>query len=623
MGQGITILETRAAPLQVTAARGAWTRLADTCLDAAGAALLACEVLVLFAGIVARTIFIHPLIWSTEFAQLIFVWLTMLGAVIAVRDDRHMRMTAFAELFPPVWQARLRAGADVIQLVAVLAMIEPSLEFLQVERLSSLSQLGVSSAWEAAGLVIGYGLIAVYLIHGLLAHRRAVLWRSTLGAAVLVGLAWVVGSALSAHTLAEVIFVFVLMLFGTVAVGVPIAFAFGFCTVFYLVVTQSAPLAIVASQVEQGTSSIILLAVPLFVLLGALLTVTRLAPAMMRFLSEMLGQVKGGLFYVLIGGILLVSGISGAKTADLAAVAPIVVPEMKERNIDEGHILSVVASCGAMAETIPPSIVLIIIGAVTSTSISALFEAGLMPAVVLAIILAAMARVRVGGQTALGMRPPAARILRSFLYGLPALILPFVIRFAVIDGIATATEVATIGTVYSIALGLVFYGGFRLSALYDSAAKAAGLSGAIMFIIAVATAMSWTLTQSGFAEDITQLMLALPGGSYGFVIGSIFLMIVLGSILEGIPILVLFGPILFPIARTLHVSDVRYGIVVVLAMGIGLFAPPVGLGYYAAGIIADIDPNKGLRKIWGYLAALIAGLLAMALIPWGGFGFAG
>jgi TRAP-type C4-dicarboxylate transport system permease large subunit len=140
-----------------------------------------------------------------------------------------------------------------------------------------------------------------------------------------------------------------------------------------------------------------------------------------------------------------------------------------------------------------------------------------------------------------------------------------------------------------------------------------------MFIIAVATAMSWTLTQSGFADDITQLMRALPGGQYGFIIGSIVLMIVLGSILEGIPILVLFGPILFPIARALHVGDVRYGIIVILAMGIGLFAPPVGLGYYAAGIITEINPNQGLSKIWGYLGALLAGVLIIALVPWGAF----
>lgn len=609
------MVKTDVVGLETGAAGWPWRKVADASLDAVGVALLSSEVLVLFAGIVARTVFVHPLIWSTEFARLIFVWLTMVGAVVAVRDDRHMRMTAFTHRLPQTWQGWLGAAADLIQLLTVLAMIEPSLEFLQVEQLSSLSQLGVSSAWEAAGLVVGFVLMAVYLVCGLLGRRRSDIWRGGVGALVAIGVAFAIGLALADHTLPEVIFVFVILLFSAVLAGVPIAFAFGACSIFYLLVTGSAPLGVMASEVEQGTSSIILLAVPLFVLLGGLLTVTRLAPAMMRFLSDLFGQVKGGLFYVLIGGILLVSGISGAKTADLAAVAPIVVPEMKRQKVDEGHILAVTASCGAMAETIPPSIVLIIIGAVTSTSITALFEAGLMPAIVLAIILAVLARFWAGGHTMTGVRPPAGQILRSFLYGLPALALPFVIRFCVIDGIATATEIATIGTVYAILLGIVFYGGFRPSALYTALSKAVGLSGAIMFIIAVATAMSWTLTQSGFAEDITHLMLALPGGQIGFILGSIFLMIVLGSFLEGIPILVLFGPILFPIARTLEISDVRYGIIVVLAMGIGLFAPPVGLGYYATGIITEIDPNKGLVKIWGYLAALVAGLLAIALVP--------
>lgn len=603
-------------PATRTGTPGSFAAWADATLDALGAALLVCEVGVLFLGIVARAVFVHPLIWSTEFAQLIFIWLTMVGAASAVRDDQHMRMTAFVQALPPATLARVRAGADVVQLIAVLAMIKPSIEFLQVEQFSTLSQLGVSSAWEAAGLVAGFLLIAAYLVRDLFSHRGADLLRGALAAALIIGIAWGIALFLANYPLPEVIFVFVLLLFATVIAGVPIAFAFAFCTVFYLAVTQSAPLAIIASQVEQGTSSIIMVAVPLFVLLGGLLTVTRLAPAMMRFLTELIGPVKGGLFYVLIGGILLVSGISGAKTADLAAVAPIVVPEMKRQRIDEGHILSVVSCCGAMAETIPPSIVLIIIGAVTGTSIAALFEAGLMPAIVLAVILALLARFWIGADAVTAEpRPPLSRILRSFLYGLPALVLPFVIRFFVIDGIATAAEVATVGIVYSIVLGAVFYRGFHPAALYQSAAKAVSLSGAIMFIIAVATAMSWALTQSGFAADITRMMLALPGGQYGFLLGSIALMVVLGSILEGIPILILFGPILFPIARTMGIGDVRYGIVVVLAMGIGLFAPPFGLGYYSAGVITNIDPNKALKTIWGYLAALIVGLLIIAFTP--------
>lgn len=614
------MIKTEVAGFKTETAVRPWRKIVDTGLDAVGATLLASEVLVLFAGIVARTVFIHPLIWSTEFARLIFVWLTMLGAVAAVRDDRHMRMTAFTQRLPSSWQAKFGAGADLVQLLTALAMIQPSLRFVQIEQLSSLSQLGISSAWEAAGLVVGFALMAFYLCHGLVGQQWTDLWRGALGAAVAIGAAVLIAIALSGYTLPEVVFVFVILLFTCVVAGVPIAFAFGFCSIFYLTVTGSAPLGVMASQVEQGTGSIILLAVPLFVLLGGLLTVTRLAPAMMGFLSDLLGRVKNGLFYVLIGGILLVSGISGAKTADLAAVAPIIVPEMKRHHIDEGHILAVSASCGAMAETIPPSIVLIIIGAVTGTSISALFAAGLMPAIVLAIILAIVSRFWVGGGSVNATKPTAGRLLRSFLFGLPALVLPFVIRFCVIDGVATATEVATVGTVYSVVLGLVFYGGFRPAALYNSLTSAVSLSGAIMFIIAVATAMSWTLTQSGFADDITHLMLALPGGQYGFLLGSIFLMIVLGSILEGIPILVLFGPILFPIARTLHIGDVRYGIIVILAMGIGLFAPPVGLGYYAAGIITDIDPNKALKTIWGYLGALIVGLLVIAFVPWSAFG---
>lgn len=145
-GKGREMMQTSVATLQTTAPVGRPLLYADRGLDALGVVLLAAEVLVLFASIVSRTVFLHPLIWSTEFAQLVFVWFTMVGSAIAVRDDRHMRMTAFVETLRPAWQARLRAAADVAQLAAVLAMIKPSLDFLQIERLLSLSQLGISSA---------------------------------------------------------------------------------------------------------------------------------------------------------------------------------------------------------------------------------------------------------------------------------------------------------------------------------------------------------------------------------------------------------------------------------------------------------------------------------------------
>jgi tripartite ATP-independent transporter DctM subunit len=306
----------------------------------------------------------------------------------------------------------------------------------------------------------------------------------------------------------------------------------------------------------------------------------------------------------------------------MAAVAPVLFPEMKRRGGDEGEMISLLAASGAMSETIPPSLVLITIGSVTGVSISALFTGGLLPALVLALALAAIAwRRSRGDDLSQVRRASAAAIGRAFVVALPALALPILIRAAVVQGVATATEVSTIGIAYAALAGLLLYRRFDWRRLYPMLADTACLSGAILFIIGTATAMAWALTQSGFSRQLAQAMAAMPGGAYGFLAVSVAAFLVLGSVLEGIPAIVLFGPLLFPIARAVGVNEVHYAMVVVLAMGLGLFAPPFGVGYYAACAIGQVNPDTGMRRIWPYLGALLAGLIVVAAVPWLSTGF--
>ena len=213
-------------------------------------------------------------------------------------------------------------------------------------------------------------------------------------------------------------------------------------------------------------------------------------------------------------------------------------------------------------------------------------------------------------------RPPAWTVLRAFLVALPAIALPFLIRTAVVKGATTATEVSTIGIAYAILAGLLIYRRFDWRRIAPMLVGTAALSGAILFIIGTATCMAWALTQSGFSRDLAAALQAVPGGQLGFLLVSIPAFVVLGSVLEGIPAVVLFGPLLFPIARTAGVNEIHYAIVVVLSMGLGLFAPPFGVGYYAACAIGRVNPNAGLRTIWPYMGALLIGLLLVAAVPW-------
>jgi tripartite ATP-independent transporter DctM subunit len=204
------------------------------------------------------------------------------------------------------------------------------------------------------------------------------------------------------------------------------------------------------------------------------------------------------------------------------------------------------------------------------------------------------------------------------LHALPALALPFLIRAAVVQGIATATEVSTVGVVCTAFAGLFIYRQFNWRRLYPMLIETASLSGAILLIIGTATAMAWSLTQSGFSRQLVTSMEQVPGGQLGFLAVTIVVFMILGSVLEGIPAIVLFGPLLFPAARALGVHDVHYAMV---AMGIGLLAPPFGVGFYAACATGRVPPDAAMGRVWPYLGAVLAALLLVALVPWLSIGF--
>jgi tripartite ATP-independent transporter DctM subunit len=330
--------------------------------------------------------------------------------------------------------------------------------------------------------------------------------------------------------------------------------------------------------------------------------------------------VRAGLSYVLLAAMFLVSGISGSKAADMAAVAPSLFPDMKRRGAHPGELVAQLAASGAMSETIPPSLVLITIGSSAGVSIAGLFTGGLLPAAVGALALVIVCRLRERGGAG-GARAPGRVMLRRFVVALPALVLPFLIRAAVVQGVATATEVSTVGIAYTAVVGFLVYRQFDHTRVYKMLIDTASLSGAIMLIIGMATAMAWALTQSGFSSTLVRAMVSIPGGRAGFLAVSIAVFAVLGSLLEGIPAIVLLGPLLFPAARAIGIHDVHYAMVAVLAMGLGLFAPPFGIGFYFSCAIGGASPDTAMRRVWPYLGALLLAVIVVAAIPWLSIGF--
>ncbi len=587
------------------------------------ATTLATEIVVLGSGVFARYVLRSPLVWSDELAGILFLWLAMLGSILAFQRNQHMRMTAVVDMVHPARRASFEVVALVASLVFLVAVLPEAASFASEEGAVVTPALEIPGVVRAAALPFGIGLMLLFALARLVrVSKLKTLALTAVGIAAVVALLIFAKPMFLALGNYNLLVFFVGFVFAGVFLGVPIGFVFGLAAFSYIGLTTSLPLTVIAGRLDEGMSHLILLAVPLFVFLGLLMDMTGMARAMVGFLGALLGHVKGGLSYVLIGAMYLVSGISGSKAADMAAIAPALFPEMKRRGAKPGELVALLAATGAQTETIPPSLVLITIGSVTSVSIAALFTGGLMPALVVGLVITALVWWRHRHEDLSGVkRASAGEIGKTFLLAFPALALPFIIRAAVVEGVATATEVSTIGILYSAIVGIVIYRRFEWRQLGRMLVETASLSGAILFIIGAATAVAWCLTQSGFSRDLAAIMKALPGGAPMFMLVSIIAFTILGSVLEGIPALVLFAPLVFPIARSVGVHEVHYSMVVILSMGIGLFLPPFGVGYYSACAIGRADPKEGIRPLMGYVGALFLGLVLVAVFPWISIGF--
>jgi tripartite ATP-independent transporter DctM subunit len=586
-------------------------------LEAISAFLIAGIVLFLLAGVVSRYVFSSPIDWIDETVSMGFIWVGMIGAAIAMHRNEHLRLTTFVDRMPLQIRRYVQAFALVAVIAFLLAMVSPAIDHTKDEWIIAMQTLQIPNSFRVAAIAAGILLmLAVVCIHTVRTTQRAPL----LAAVVAVGaiaLICYLGSPLLAKLGNTNLVIFLVVFVAVLLVaGVPIAFCFGLGVLSYLAFATTIPLQIVVSRMDEGMSNLVLVSVPVFVLLGCVLDSTGMGKAIIDVLASLIGHIKAGMSYVLLGSLFIVSGISGSKVSDMATVAPALFPEMARRGNKRAEMVALLGTGAAMADTVPPSIVLIVLGSVAGVSIAGLFQSGVVVALILLMTLIAVARWKARGEKMDGAKRPAwSRIGRLFLVAAPALALPFVIRSAVVEGVATATEVSTIAVLYALIAGHFLYGGIRPAKLYAMLVETAALSGAVLIILGTASAMAWAITQSGVVQSLSLFLTSLPGGAVAFMAASIVVFVVLGCLLEGLPAVLLLAPIMFPIAKKLGIHDIQYAMVVVSSMNIGLMLPPVGVGFYVACRIGEGKPEEVMHAIWPYIAALLVGVIVIATFP--------
>ncbi|MCJ7810689.1 MAG: TRAP transporter large permease [Dehalococcoidia bacterium] len=399
--------------------------------------------------------------------------------------------------------------------------------------------------------------------------------------------------------------------------AVPVAFAVGMAGFLGLWWSGAYPLAIIIQQIFLTADSFVLLAIPLFVLAGALMETGGIAVRLVRFAQALVGWIRGGLAMAVVVAEYIFSGISGSTIADVSAIGATMIPPLTKAGYKPEEAVSVVSAASAMGILVPPCILMIIIGAIANVSVAALFAGGFIPALVMAIII--MVYIYLKARRG-GMLPSQSLSLRelgrTFIDALIPLGMPIIIFGGILGGVFTPTEAAAIAVFYAAIVGLFIYREISWSALPGILINSAVMTATVCFLLGTAAVVAWILTVGQVPVLLVKIMRELSAGPTAFLLFSALLFIILGAVIEGPAAVVILLPTFLPLVRQFHIDSIHYGIVITAAVGIGLFLPPIGVGLFIACGIAKISMDRAIGPMLPYVIFLCLGLLIVILLPW-------
>jgi tripartite ATP-independent transporter DctM subunit len=578
-------------------------------------AALLCELGVVLTDVTIRFLFTQSLLWSDEASKLCLTTLAFLGGALSYRARHHTAIQFVTRFLPKAVQDCIAAGVDALILCAAAVTLYVSIDLFEVAAMALTPILQISGSWIVLPFNAGLGLILLFAAERLVFEHRPRIALTAVSAAAVsaAGL-----GALPFHVSnAAALGVMLPLFFVTVLLGLPVSFAMMLASLFFLQITDAAPLIAAAQNTVDGTGHFILLTLPFFIWAGLIMEKGGISVRLVRFAMALVGHLRGGLLQVVVITIYLVSGISGSKAADVVAVGSVLRRELKRQGYRPEEGAAVLSAAGAMSETIPPSIAMLVLGSVTPISIGTLFVAGLLPAAVIALFLMVAIYIFAWRRdTPRAPRATPSELMKATGGAVLPLIMPVIMVVGIKFGFATPTEVSAVAVFYGIVLSVAIYRSIGVRAFFTIAVDCGLLAGMVLFIVASAGSFAWTLTAANLPSLLIQV-LHLAGDSPAlFLVGSLVLLIAVGSLLEGLPVLIILGPLLLPIATGLGIGSIHYAMVMLLAMGIGIFIPPIGICFYISCAVSEASVEETAKTMLPYLAVLILGVLAVAFVPW-------
>jgi len=407
------------------------------------------------------------------------------------------------------------------------------------------------------------------------------------------------------------------ILLASLVIGVPIAFSI-IASLLYFMATGAFPYQIstVATQMFSGLNSFALLAIPLFILAGELMNESGITTRIIAFSKVLIGRVRGGLAHVNIWASVIFAGLSGSAVADTSALGRVFIPEMEKEGYPRDFAAALTAASSVIGPIIPPSIPVIIYALIVSgVSVPSLFLAGIVPGLLLATFLSGYVMIFAGKYEKQRQAMPKEEKRTILIDGVIPLLMPVFVVGSILLGIVTPTEAAAFAVAYALFVGIIIFRKIHLRDLPGIFSRTMVDSAVIMIIIAAVGAANWLLTYNRIPNMLTELTLSYITVQWTFLLAVIVLFLIVGLFLEGIAAMLVLVPILNPIAMSLGVDPIHFGIIVIFNLMIGLITPPMGLCLFVADSIANVGLGRLSARILPLFLVELLVLLIITFIP--------
>ena len=405
------------------------------------------------------------------------------------------------------------------------------------------------------------------------------------------------------------ILIFLVFLF----LGLPVGFAIILSTLSGLIIQQE-PLALISQRFFTAIDSFSLMAIPLFMFAGSIMSKGTITKRLIDFALVIFYKSRGALAKVVTVTGIVMGGISGSGVADTAALGSILFPEMKDRNYDQGFSAAVIASSGSIGLIIPPSIALIVYGVSTQTSIGDLFMGGLVPGIIIGLCFLLYCHfVATKNNYPKENNISKEEKIKKFKDSIFALFMPVIIIVGIRGGIFTPTEGGAIVSMYALIISIFVYKDIKLKDLKSICLDAALSTAAITLIICATSALTWFLASNEIPQRVSMYIISLTDNKLALILLMSFLLLIVGMFIDSSPAIMMLSPILYPIASSIGINPVQFGVFMVILLTVGLLTPPVGTALYVVSNISKISIEKISKSLMPFWFIMIAIAIFVAL----------